>query len=49
MWYAIAFLMLVLWLLGEMSGYAMSGYIHILLLAAIACVVIRLVQRRRLT
>lgn len=49
MWYAIAFVMLILWLLGLMTGYVMEGFIHILLLAAIICVVVRLVQRRRLT
>ena len=41
--------MLILWLLGLMAGYAMGGFIHILLLAALICVVVRLVQGRRLT
>ena len=49
MWYRIAFVMLGLWLLGLMTGYALEGFVHVLLLAAIICVVVRLVQRRRLT
>jgi hypothetical protein len=49
MLYTIAFVMLVLWLLGLMTSYEMGGLVHLLLLAAFICVVVRLVQRRRLT
>lgn len=40
-------LLLVLWLLGMVSSYALGGFIHILLLLAIAVVLIRIIQGRR--
>lgn len=48
MLYAIAFVLFGLWLLGLMTGYALQGLVHVLPLAAIICVVIRLAKRRRL-
>lgn len=43
----IFFLLLVLWLLGMVSSYTLGGFIHILLLVAVAVVLIRLIQGRR--
>lgn len=43
----IFMLLLVLWLLGIVSGYALGGFIHILLVIAIAVVLIRIIQGRR--
>jgi hypothetical protein len=40
-------LLLVLWLLGMVSSYTLGGFIHILLLLAIAVVLIRIIQGRR--
>ena len=40
-------LLLVLWLLGMVSSYTMGGFIHLLLLLAIAVVLIRVIQGRR--
>jgi hypothetical protein len=40
-------LLLVLWLLGMVSSYTLGGFIHILLLIAIAVVLIRIIQGRR--
>jgi Family of unknown function (DUF5670) len=37
----------VLWLLGVVSSYTLGGYIHILLILAIAVVLIRVIQGRR--
>jgi len=37
----------VLWLLGMVSSYTLGGYIHLLLLLAIAVVLIRVIQGRR--
>ena len=34
----------VLWLLGLVSGYTLSGFIHILLVIAVVVLVIRLIQ-----
>jgi len=39
--------LLVLWLLGMVSSYTLGGYIHILLLVAIATVLIRVIQGRQ--
>ena len=43
----ILVVLLVLWLLGMVSGSALGGYIHILLVLAIAVVLIRVIQGRR--
>jgi len=42
----ILVILLVLWLLGMISSYTLGGYIHILLLVAIAVVLIRVIQGR---
>lgn len=43
----ILLLLLILWLLGLVSGYTIYGFIHILLVVAIALVLIRIIQGRR--
>ena len=40
-------ILLVLWLLGVVTSYTMGGFIHILLVIAIAMVLIRIIQGRR--
>ena len=47
MLWTIAVVLLVLWLLGMLSSYAMGGFIHILLVIAVVMVLIRLIQGRR--
>jgi Family of unknown function (DUF5670) len=39
--------LLILWLLGLVSGYTISGFIHILLVIALVVLVINLIQGRR--
>ena len=46
MLWTIFVILLVLWLLGMVSSYTLGGYIHILLLIAIAVVLIRVIQGR---
>ena len=46
MLWTVAVLLLVLWALGLVSSYTMGGFIHILLVAAIVIVVIRVIQGR---
>ena len=46
MLWTIAVLLLVLWALGLVSSYTLGGFIHILLIAAVVIVVIRLIQGR---
>ena len=47
MLWTIFVVLLVLWLLGIVTSYTLSGYIHILLLVAIAVVLIRVIQGRK--
>lgn len=42
MLYTIATVLLVLWLLGLVSGYTMAGFIHVLLVVAIVTLLIKL-------
>ncbi|MCI0411772.1 lmo0937 family membrane protein [bacterium] len=47
MLWTIFVVLLVLWLLGMVSSYTLGGFIHILLILAIAVVLIRVIQGRR--
>lgn len=47
MLWTIFVILLVLWLLGMVTSYTMGGFIHILLLVAIAVVLIRVIQGRK--
>lgn len=40
-------ILIVAWLLGMVSSYTMGGFIHLLLLLAIAVILIRVIQGRR--
>jgi hypothetical protein len=40
-------ILIVAWLLGVVSSYTLGGFIHLLLLLAIAVVLIRIIQGRR--
>ncbi|HJY34740.1 MAG TPA: lmo0937 family membrane protein [Vicinamibacterales bacterium] len=46
MLWTIFVLLLVLWLLGVVSSYTLGGFIHLLLVLAIAVVLIRVIQGR---
>ena len=47
MLWTIALILLVLWALGLVSSVTMGGFIHLLLVAAIVLVLVRLIQGRR--
>ncbi len=47
MLWTIAIILLILWLLGLVSGYTMGGLIYVLLVLAIVVVLIRVIQGRR--
>jgi hypothetical protein len=47
MLYTIAVVLLVLWLLGMVSGVAVGGFLHILLVLALVAIVVRVIQGRR--
>jgi hypothetical protein len=46
MLWTIFVVLLLLWLLGVVSSYTLSGYIHLLLLLALVVVLTRLIQGR---
>jgi len=47
MLWTIAVILIVLWLLGLVTGYTMGSFIHILLVVAIVVVLVRVIQGRR--
>lgn len=47
MLWTIFVILLVLWLLGLVSSYTLGGFIHILLIVAIAVLLINVIQGRR--
>ena len=47
MLWTIFVVLLVLWLLGLVTSYTLGGFIHILLVVAIAVVLIQLITGRR--
>jgi len=46
MLWTIAVILTVLWLLGMVSSYTLGGFLHVLLVLAVAAVLIRLIQGR---
>ena len=46
MLWTIFIILLVLWLLGLVSGYTLGGFIHILLVVAVVVILIRIIQGR---
>ncbi len=46
MLWTIFVILLILWILGLATSYTLGGFIHILLIAAIVILVIRLIQGR---
>jgi hypothetical protein len=46
MLWTIFMILLVMWLLGMATSYTLGGFIHILLVLAIATVLIRVIQGR---
>jgi hypothetical protein len=47
LFWTIAVILAVLWLLGMVSSYTLGGFIHILLVLAIVVVLIRVIQGLR--
>jgi hypothetical protein len=48
MLWTIFVILLILWLLGLVSGYTLGGVIHILLVIALIVLVVRLIQGRKI-
>jgi hypothetical protein len=47
MLYTIAVVLIILWLLGFVSGYVIGGFIHILLVIAVIMILVNLISGRR--
>ena len=47
MLYAIAIVLILLWLLGLVSSYTISGFIHVLLVIAIILMLLRIIDGRK--
>mgnify|MGYP001474710109 CR=1 FL=1 len=47
MLWTIFVILVILWMLGLVSGHTIGGFIHILLVIAIVVVLIRIIQGRR--
>ena len=47
MLYTIAFIMIVLWALGLVTGYTMGAFIHVLLVIAVIMILVNIISGRR--
>jgi hypothetical protein len=48
MFYTIALILIILWLLGLVTSYTLGGFIHILLVIAIIIVLIRVIRGEKI-
>ncbi len=48
MLWTAAVILIVLWILGLVSGYTLHGFIHLLLIIAIIAVLIRVIQGKKI-
>lgn len=47
MLYTFAVVLLILWLLGMVSGYTIGAFIHVLLVIAVVLMIVQLITGRR--
>jgi Family of unknown function (DUF5670) len=47
MLYTIALILIILWLLGLVTGTTMGGFIHVLLVIAVVVVLLRVISGRK--
>ncbi len=47
MLWTICVILVIMWLLGMVSSYTLGGFLHLLLVLAIAVVLIRIIQGQR--
>ena len=47
MLYTLAVILIVLWLLGMVTGYTIGSFIHILLVVAVIMILVNLISGRR--
>jgi hypothetical protein len=49
MLWTLAVILVLMWLLGMITSYTMSGFVHILLVVALVVVLVRVIQGRRVS
>ncbi len=49
MLWTVAVILVFLWVLGLVTSYTLGGFVHILLFLAVAAVLVRIIQGRKLT
>ena len=49
MLYTLAVVLLILWLLGVVSGYTVGAFIHVLLVVALVLLLVQIISGRRVT
>ena len=49
MLWSVAMILVIMWLLGMVTSYTMSGFIHVLLVIALIAVLVRVIQGRRIS
>ena len=47
MFYTIAVVLIILWLLGLVTGYTIGSFIHVLLVIAVIMILVNLISGRR--
>ncbi|MGA3051586.1 MAG: lmo0937 family membrane protein [Chitinispirillaceae bacterium] len=48
MLYAIAVVLILLWVLGLVTSYTMGGFIHLLLVIAVIVILVRIIRREKI-
>lgn len=48
MLWTLCMILLAIWFFGMIGSYAVGGYVHILLVVAVAVALIQLIQRRKI-
>lgn len=48
MLYTVAVVLLIMWALGLLTSFTLGGFIHVLLVASLVVVLVRVIQGRRL-
>jgi len=46
--YTIAVVLVILWLLGIVTSYSMGGFIHLLLILALVAILVRIISGKKL-
>jgi len=48
MFYSVALILIIAWMLGLLAGYTMGGFIHVFLIVAIILVLTKLIRTKKI-